>query len=520
MNTLQLLFAQPWVDRLAWTLIHFLWQGALLAVVFVIARRFAHKPEVRYALACAVFAAMAAAPFVTFWVVGSASIAPPVAITAVPDPSPAAAFQTDLSKPDLWRRVFPWLVASWFAGVMVFSIRLIGGWFVATRLRFKSAAAAPPEWQQILERLAARIGATRPVRLLVSTATDVPAVVGWLRPAILVPAAALAGFPAGYVEALLTHELAHIRRHDFLLNVLQKIVEALLFYHPAVWWISKQIRIERELCCDDLAVAASGDVITYARALTELESLRPAHASLAVSANGGSLVHRIRRLLAPSEPDAHALPGLGAASITSLLILLGIVAAARAQEQPKPIVGPAISRDAIWIDTVKQGDMQIDVRALGTLTSRTSVRIMVPESRAGFVRLGQQGFVEFHGPQRWPGAVVSRIDRRIVNGTVAVDLQVPQLPDSRPVGEQIDATIQIETLRNVLYLGRPIFSAENAEEMLFKLDPDGRQAIRVKVHYGRSSVNTIQILSGLAPGDRMILSDTSKFGQYDRILVQ
>lgn len=142
------------------------------------------------------------------------------------------------------------------------------------------------------------------MRLLVSDAIQVPAVVGWLRPAILMPVAAFAGFPAGYLDALLGYELAHIRRHDFLVNMLQGTAEALLFYHPALWWVSQQIRIERELCCDDVAVASSGDVLTYARALAELESLRPAHASLAVAANGGSLVNRIRRLLAPSERES------------------------------------------------------------------------------------------------------------------------------------------------------------------------------------------------------------------------
>jgi len=105
------------------------------------------------------------------------------------------------------------------------------------------------------------------VRLLISALVQVPTVIGWLRPVVLVPVGALSGLPAEYLEALLLHELAHVRRHDYLVNILQSVAEALLFYHPAVWWVSGHIRAERELCCDDVAVAVSGDALTYARAL-------------------------------------------------------------------------------------------------------------------------------------------------------------------------------------------------------------------------------------------------------------
>lgn len=520
MNTIKFLFAQPWVDRLGWTLIHFLWEGALIAALFAITRLFARKPGARYAFACIALVAMVAAPFVTFGIGGSTSIAVASPAAPHPDPAPPAVFQTYLPALGSWERIFPWLVASWFAGVIAFSIRLIGGWFAATGLRLTTASAAPPEWQHTLERLAQRIGVSRPVRLVVSDRVETPAVVGWLRPAILTPVAAFAGFPAGYLEALLAHELAHIRRHDFLVNILQRTAEALLFYHPALWWVSKQIRIERELCCDDLAVAASGDVLTYARALAQLESLRPAHASLALAANGGSLVNRIRRLLAPPECDSHALPGWGAGSIASLLIILGIFAVANAQERVKSAAEPAISLDAIWIDTVKQGDLQIEVRSLGALTSRTAARLMMPETQVHDVRLGQQAVLDFRNPQGLVSGRVARIDRQVVNGKVAVNLEVPQLPESIQAGAELDAIIHIETLPNVFYVGRPIFSAANSEGSLFKLDPDGHQAIRVKVQYGRQSVNKIQILSGLAPGDRIILSDMSAFSKYDRIVVQ
>ena len=121
--------------------------------------------------------------------------------------------------------------------------------------------------------------------------------VGWLRPAILLPIAAIATLTPAQVEAILAHELAHIRRHDYAVNLLQTIAETLLFYHPAVWWLSKRVRAEREHCCDEIAVEICGDAVAYAKALAELESWRTASPAMAVAATGGSLVDRVRRIL-------------------------------------------------------------------------------------------------------------------------------------------------------------------------------------------------------------------------------
>ncbi len=150
------------------------------------------------------------------------------------------------------------------------------------------------------------------MRLLASASATVPFVVGWLRPVVLVPAALLTGLHPAEVEAIFAHELAHIRRHDFLVNLLQNVVETLLFYHPAVWWMSAQIRMEREHCCDDVAAAVCGGALDYARALVALERLRPA-TGLMVAASGGSLLERIRRLAGARDNGRSAwpLPALG-----------------------------------------------------------------------------------------------------------------------------------------------------------------------------------------------------------------
>jgi len=299
------------VQKLGWTLLHFLWQGTAIALVYAMLRRLLGRSlsaQGRYVLSCSALVAMAVAPPLTF----------------VPIPAANGRALWTVS-PAESQRLLPAVVALWLLGVLAFSIRLFGGWRFAARLR-ATAHPAPAGWQQTLER---------PVRLLVSPLVDVPTVIGWLRPAILVPVEFFTGLPAEHITALLAHEMAHIRRHDYLASILQSIAEAVLFYHPAVWWISEQIRAERELCCDDIAVAASGDAVTYAHALAELESRQPSRLKPALAANGGSLVNRIRRLIEPANTIADSLPGPGAAWAMILLWAAGLgVAAVHGAQQP------------------------------------------------------------------------------------------------------------------------------------------------------------------------------------------
>jgi uncharacterized protein (TIGR03435 family) len=329
MNAIQILSSQPWVERLGWTLVHFLWQGLTIAILYAAARRGMtgrSTPNARYVLACAALAAMMAAPLVTWKLLRPPDTVPiPLDRTAriLPADTTAAAVLPSMGATVSTRgqaQFLPWVVFIWMAGATVFWVRLTGGWVIAARLRSMLVRRAPPEWQQIFGELGARIGVSRPVRLMVSALVQVPTVVGWLRPVVLVPVGALGGLPAEHLEALLLHELAHIRRHDYLVNMLQSVAEALLFYHPAVWWVSGHISAERELCCDDAAVAVSGDALTYARALAELESYRPAHLSAAVAANGGSLSGRIARLLGQSQPAARSGLGPGVLAVAILLV--------------------------------------------------------------------------------------------------------------------------------------------------------------------------------------------------------
>jgi beta-lactamase regulating signal transducer with metallopeptidase domain len=348
-----ILSSQPWVERLGWTLLHFLWQGAAITILFIAARTLFGRrlsAPARYALACLALAAMAAAPVLTFSLgngLNPASAARTLtdAILAVSASSGVLPVWT-IQAPGFWQAILPWIVVSWLAGAGAFSVRLAGGWVVTLRMRAADVIRpAPAEWQRTLDRLIARIGVSRRVRLAVSSMATTPIVTGWIRPVILTPLGMLAGLPADRVEALLAHELAHIRRHDYLVNLLQSVAEVVLFYHPAVWWLSNVIRAERELCCDDLAVRVTGDAFTYALALAELETCRPERFRTVVAANGGSLADRIRRLLDPA-PRASYAPS-GPAVALALMVFLGAGIGGGAILGTPPVVGPVAAGPSV-----------------------------------------------------------------------------------------------------------------------------------------------------------------------------
>ena len=330
MNAIETLLDKPIFQALGWTLIHFIWQGALIAIIYVsvsvLLRRF--TANVRYAAACSAMLLMLLAPAATMFAISYSADTSPAAIAAgttadvqtaeaigqspanqlMPatqseiESAPAQANWIKLWAQDRLPRAMPWLLALWFAGVLFLSLRFAGGLITIQRLKRIETSASVDLWQEKLASLSRRLRVSRPVRLCETALVEVPTVIGWLRPVILLPASALTGLSSEQLEALLAHELAHIRRYDYLVNLLQTTIETLFFYHPAVWWVSAQARQEREHCCDDLAVAACGDVLTYARALTALECLRGSEPQLAVAASGGSLLVRIQRLLRGRVP--------------------------------------------------------------------------------------------------------------------------------------------------------------------------------------------------------------------------
>jgi GWxTD domain-containing protein len=253
----------------------------------------------------------------------------------------------------------PWLAPLWMAGVLAFQLRGLVAWIGARRLRGTGVCAAPGVWVNRLDQLAQRARLSKQVMLLESCLAEVPVVIGYLRPAILLPVGLLAGLPAAQVEAILLHELAHIRRHDYLVNLVQMFVEGLLFYHPAVWWISAVIRAERENCCDDVVVATQGDAYGYAAALAALEERRAVSGDAVLAANGGSLVKRIRRLLAqPEGPRTGLSPVLSAVLLTVTLVgAMALWQTAPASAAPQPAT-PAAAPQSVPA-TPRQAAVQI-----------------------------------------------------------------------------------------------------------------------------------------------------------------
>ena len=231
-------------------------------------------------------------------------------------------------RPQDRERLEPWLrllVLAWSLGVLFLSMRLIGGWLLIQRLTRRATRQHGAPWVLVLQRISAQLGLRQAVGLLESSRVEVPMVVGWWRPVILLPATALTGLPSDQLVLILGHELTHILHHDYLVNLVQSLIETLLFYHPAVWWISARIREERENRCDDQAVELCGDRLDYARALTAMETLRAGNWSLAPSAQGGSLLARIRRILGVEPTEEMPARGLAGTLTLTTVAFLGLV---------------------------------------------------------------------------------------------------------------------------------------------------------------------------------------------------
>jgi len=338
-------------QALSAALLDFVWQGLLAAfllwtTLFVLRNRSARA---RYAASCLVLAGMATLPVVTACLVytRAAPQAPAAWVSAAPHTMLSAMPGAAGSYFDWAGWLAGWALPMWSLGVLLFSLRLV--WasrqIAALRRQAKPAEAAV---LAIVGGLQDRMKLARPVRVLISTVADSPSVVGWIKPVVLLPAASVLGLTPQQLEAVLAHELAHILRYDYLVNMLQTVVETLLFYHPAVWWASARIRQERELCCDDLAVASCGDALCYARALTRLERLRVTTPRLALGSTGGPLLYRIQRLAGDAgwQRGPSKVPGILALSLGLVCFALNMPWA-RGQQPNAPAQEQAAEESAV-----------------------------------------------------------------------------------------------------------------------------------------------------------------------------
>ena len=392
---LEFLTQSTWVERIGWVLVHSLWQFALLALVAIgLQRALQRRPATtRYRALLAAMCVMVAVPVATWFSPWSAvtpavavkfrSIEKPedilvwqhvspsqhqddttarvavsaespeeLAVNLPPDPERSEPATFGLASPLslVQSRVQPWLpeiVLFWFAGVLMAAFRPLLSWYTVHRLRTVGVSPVAGALHSVLERTAKRLGLNRAVEILQSTLVKTPVVVGYFRPAVLLPLCVVTGLPEAQLESILAHELAHIRRHDYLINSLQTLIETLFFYHPAVWWLSCQIRNERENCCDDVAMATVANRAEYGRALLAIEELRATSTGFSLAACGGSLLARIRRI-AGCEP-APRIAG-GGSILCVILVSIAVFAAMTRGVAPsaeKPEQTPAATENRI-----------------------------------------------------------------------------------------------------------------------------------------------------------------------------
>ncbi|MCL2640037.1 MAG: M48 family metalloprotease, partial [Phycisphaerales bacterium] len=324
------LLVGPWGQRIGWTLVHFLWQGALVAALLAVAIQFLRRgrPQVRYVAACCALGLLVVMPVVTAAVVSPVVSHVPVAVVDSPSPQPngtnmgtvrdaASVFDADFRErcqttqqvaggSSVWGLRFesfiemclPWCVMLWLAGLVLISLWHVSGWLLLQRIRWHAKPPLDSRVVEVFRKMAERLRVRRGVAILESVLVQAPAVIGWLRPAIVVPASVLTGLSSDQLQAILAHELAHIRRWDTLVRMVQAAVETVLFFHPAVWWVSAVLTQESEYCCDEIALEVCGDRKTYVRALAFAAGITGGSSpGLAPAATGGKLMPRLRRIL-------------------------------------------------------------------------------------------------------------------------------------------------------------------------------------------------------------------------------
>jgi len=331
------------VDAVGWTLLNFTWQGALIAcetAIHLVLLRNA-RPETRYAMACTglLLCLLWPALALTLRLSGGAADEGGIAIMLA---GPGTGSPSELGWSGLLTLNLAWIVGAWALCALLLALRMVAGLLWVKRAA--AHEARDPAWQGRLDRLAVQFGVTRPVRLRVVASLSSPVTAGWWRPVVLVPASLVTSMPAHLLEALLAHELAHVRRHDYLINLIQNVIEALLFYHPAVWWLSRRIRAERELIADAIAARQLGEPRRLALALSELEKRQFSHHQqhLAQAANGGDLMSRIKHLVRPESQSLNwkaAFPVMGFA--------LAALAGCAQQPQSAPAAGITIHTDVL-----------------------------------------------------------------------------------------------------------------------------------------------------------------------------
>jgi bla regulator protein BlaR1 len=311
------------IDSLGWTLLHFTWQGALIggmtaALLGVMGKA---RAQHRYVLACSALLACLLWPLVEL--IGRLGLAPgnnqSTLVFGTLDSLVNFRQGAGTTVTEQLQSKLVIVVGLWALCAAGLTLRLALGLLWIEQVGQRAGRSASPEWQARMTRMAGQFSIARTVRLRIVDQLASPITAGWWKPVILMPASLMSGMPPDLLEALLAHEMGHIKRHDYVINLIQNAIEVVLFYHPAVWWISRQVRNEREAIADDLAARQLGEPRRLARALSELEKFQFGAHHLAQAANGGDLMSRIKRLVRPEQQGSNwkaAIPVLALATLT------------------------------------------------------------------------------------------------------------------------------------------------------------------------------------------------------------
>ena len=369
MEFIQYSISEDILYALGWTVVHSLWQGMLIALVMALISLGLqkHAARLRYLISNAGLFSVLAIAVITFFQLYSGTNnggAEEIIIIAGQSTVEATAETTLLQKIMLpfsgyFNEHLPLIVSVWLIGMVFFMLRLIGGLAYVQHLKSRHVYALGEEWQHLLEHLAHQIPVKKPVQLMESAMTKVPMVVGFLKPVILLPIGTINGLSINQVEAILAHELAHIYRNDYLLNIFQSLVEVLFYFNPAVWWISANIRTERENCCDDIAVELCGNSLTYAKALVSLQEISQASPRMAMtfSNNKNQLLNRVKRILNQPQNKLNIMEKLTA---TCLLLIAIVVLSISANHPYENHPEPTFSQEPL--ESLHQADLSIDIQ--------------------------------------------------------------------------------------------------------------------------------------------------------------
>lgn len=325
MNFIHHLISDELIYALGWTMLHSLWQGVLVAfLMFIVLYSWrGRSARIRYEMASLSLFGLFVLSLCTFMYFYEGVGEMPLEFILLSHGVPEVVFQQNIFV-EYFNQHLPLIVTVWISGVAFFLLRLMGGLLYIQKLKYYYNSPLPEHWQQKLRQLQAKIALRRRVELVESALVKVPMVIGYLKPVILLPVGAINNLSAAEVEAVLAHELAHVTRNDYLINIVLSFIEVLFYYHPAVWLISANIRSERENCADDLAIQLCGNSLTYAKALVSLEELNPAIPAFAMPFSGpkNQLLHRIQRILHQPQNRSNIMEKLTATGLLFVAILL------------------------------------------------------------------------------------------------------------------------------------------------------------------------------------------------------